>query len=426
MLTSEQFFLYLRSALNHLYDPYFLRKSPLVKSFGLGDQPDTPTALQRILNEAIAALEPHPGDPNPVQRQRNYELIMYRYVQQFGQEEVAVQLGLSVRHLRREQNTAVYELAAYLWERYHLGTRPFQVTDLEAEEGQNPPAEITEREKLSEAQHANDGAGDLDWLKDLPSAEPAVLNQVLPGVLEISQPLADRYGVRVTLALEEPLPGLAVQPMALRQMCNVLSVAICRQTGSDLQISAAASHGQVEIGITGRKSGEEQRPLSEDERSNLEMAGRLVRFYNGQFSPQTEHAPFSATIILPAFQQRTVLVIDDNVDFIQLIDRSVTGTRYRVIGERDPMQAVSMAERVLPDIILLDVMMPHIDGWEILGRLRRHPTTAHIPVLICTILQQEELARSLGASGFVRKPVTQEKILSELDRHSPLLEQGSR
>ncbi len=125
MITSEQFFLYLRSALNHLYDPYFLRKSPLVKLFGFGDRPDTPTALQRILNEAIAALEPHAGDPNPVQRQRNYELIIYRYVQQFGQEEVAVQFGLSVSHLRREQNTAIYKLAAYLWERYQPGLGEF-------------------------------------------------------------------------------------------------------------------------------------------------------------------------------------------------------------------------------------------------------------------------------------------------------------
>jgi CheY-like chemotaxis protein len=61
------------------------------------------------------------------------------------------------------------------------------------------------------------------------------------------------------------------------------------------------------------------------------------------------------------------------------------------------------------------VMMPNVDGWELLGRLRQHPSTADIPVLVCTILPQETLALSLGASAFVRKPITRQVFLSALD-----------
>jgi CheY-like chemotaxis protein len=64
------------------------------------------------------------------------------------------------------------------------------------------------------------------------------------------------------------------------------------------------------------------------------------------------------------------------------------------------------------------VMMPQVDGWKLLGRLREHPLTREIPVVVCTILAQEELAWTLGASGFVKKPVRQRAFLAALDRVS--------
>ncbi len=64
-------------------------------------------------------------------------------------------------------------------------------------------------------------------------------------------------------------------------------------------------------------------------------------------------------------------------------------------------------------------MMPDMDGWEALGRLRQHPLTQHVPVIICTILYEQELALSLGASGYLRKPFTREAFLAALDQLSP-------
>jgi CheY-like chemotaxis protein len=67
-------------------------------------------------------------------------------------------------------------------------------------------------------------------------------------------------------------------------------------------------------------------------------------------------------------------------------------------------------------VIVLDVMMPRIDGWEMLGRLRSNRATSHVPVIVCTIMAQEELALSLGAAGFLKKPVTRQDFLAALDR----------
>jgi CheY-like chemotaxis protein len=66
-------------------------------------------------------------------------------------------------------------------------------------------------------------------------------------------------------------------------------------------------------------------------------------------------------------------------------------------------------------VVLLDVMMPEVDGWELLGQLRQNPATSHLPVVVCTILPQEELARSLGANAFLQKPISRDDFLRVLD-----------
>ena len=455
-ITSEQFFQYLRSALNHLYDPYFLRKSPLVRVFGLGDQPDSVSALQRILNDAIARLETRAGE-SPAALRRSYELILYRYVQQFGQEEIAAQMGVSVRHLRREQNAAVYELAATLWEQYQLGARPFEVANLDMDEAAASAAEAAAAEAAGAETAGADTAGteaagaetsaemradpaaasdpgldeDLRWLKSLPLTEPANLALVLEAVLDLSRPLASRYGVELRVNSGERLPGLAIQQVALRQLLlNVLSVTICQMPGSVLEITGQAGPEGVKISLSStRRSAHpaaERRPLTADEQASLRIAARMAELYGGSLAYFLEGDPCGALISLPVFPLRVVLVVDDNLDFQQLVERTLTGTRYKAAGERSPQQAVETAAALAPDFILLDVMMPLVDGWEVLGRLRGHPATARIPVIICTILPQEELARSLGAADFLRKPVTPQRILAALDRQRALLEQESR
>ena len=60
-------------------------------------------------------------------------------------------------------------------------------------------------------------------------------------------------------------------------------------------------------------------------------------------------------------------------------------------------------------------MMPGIDGWKLLGQLKHHPATSAIPVIVCTILPQEEIALSAGASAFIRKPTTRQAFRAVLE-----------
>jgi CheY-like chemotaxis protein len=112
----------------------------------------------------------------------------------------------------------------------------------------------------------------------------------------------------------------------------------------------------------------------------------------------------------------TTLVIDDNADTQQLFRRYLTGSRYHLAGATDGQHGLALVQELAPQVILLDVMMPHEDGWTILARLREDPQSRHIPVIICTILPQEALARVLGAAHFLRKPVSRSQLLAALDQ----------
>jgi CheY-like chemotaxis protein/signal transduction histidine kinase len=404
MLTREQFLKHLRDALNHLYDPDRLRRSPLAALFGVADRFDAPSRLQTILTEAIEALKPSAGDPPQSPNRRIYDLLLYRYVQQFSQHEVADQLGVSVRHLRREQHAALETLACQLWEQFHL----------EIELGGS--ANVESGSEAAEVSSTVDE--ELAWLKDAPPESPTDLGETLPAVLELIKPLATQHGVQVDhIKATGALPKLAMHPVAVRQtLLNLLSAAIHRASGGQVRIRTKPLHWEVEIQMQCRRSPATSGPIPGDEEISLDIARRLVELSGGRLVLSADEGTFAATLTLPALEQLPVLAIDDNADTLQLLQRYTAGTRYRLIGTQDPEQALSLAEESSPQVIVLDVMMPQVDGWEVLGWLRQHPLTRQIPIVVCTIMAQEELALSLGASSFVRKPITRQAFLAALDR----------
>jgi CheY-like chemotaxis protein len=263
----------------------------------------------------------------------------------------------------------------------------------------------------------------LAWLKDAPPDRSMNLNQTLPAVLDLAQPLAAQHQVHLEVTLADELPRLAVHPVALRQaLLNLLSVAIRRASGGRVHISARPLRWDVEIQVRCEASPLDPRPFLDDEEASLDMARRLANLCRCRLALQVDENTFDATLALPALERLPVLVIDDNADALQLLQRYASGTRYHLIGTQDPEEVLRLAEELSPQIIVLDVMMPQIDGWEVLGRLRQHPLTDCIPIIVCTIMAQEELALSLGASAFVRKPVTRQAFLETLDHQIVLTE----
>ena len=114
--------------------------------------------------------------------------------------------------------------------------------------------------------------------------------------------------------------------------------------------------------------------------------------------------------------ERVVLAIDDDPQIISLYERYLQPKGFRVIGLNDPSKAKEQAEELKPFAITLDIMMPGYDGWQVLTDLKSSTETRDIPVVVCSIVEDEEKGFSLGAADYLIKPVMEDDLLSSLDR----------
>ncbi len=412
-VASASFVQELRQALLHLYDAPELRRSPLVERLGLGQCEDPPTSLRHLLLAAIVSLKPGPGVPPQTRAWRTYQILSLRYTEQVSQREVGAELGLSIRQLRRQENLALRTLADLLWTRHNLDATPPVAGALTTPAGAaNEEIQVAEGGTPSREQ-------ELEWLRRSFPSEITDPSELIHGVLRTVTPLAQASRVRLQASVPAALPNLSAQQAAVRQaLLNTLTAAIHCAPGGEVHLEAQGGLRDVFVRIRPRPYGQATSPVPARDRESLEMARQLAVLSGGSLNLQTADGryPFSAELVLPAAERVMVLVVDDNADTLDLMQHYLAGTRYHATTVRDPRQVLASPEGSPPDLIMLDVMLPGVDGWELLGRLREHPHTHGVPIIVCTILPQEDLALSLGAAAFLRKPVSRRTLLVALDR----------
>jgi CheY-like chemotaxis protein len=113
---------------------------------------------------------------------------------------------------------------------------------------------------------------------------------------------------------------------------------------------------------------------------------------------------------------KIVMAIDDDAQVVGLYERFLQPQGYQVVAIADPAQAVERARQLKPFAITLDIMMAGRDGWSVLSELKHDPATRDIPVIVCSILEEEEKGFSLGASDYLVKPILEEDLLKSLVR----------
>lgn len=403
----------LQQALHYLYDPAVLSKSPLLVLFGIQNRIDAPTALQNILIEAVQKLKPLGNLPHESSIWRIYQVLTYRFIEQSGQKEVASELSLSTRHLRRLEDQAIEWLADVLTKRYNIPELDNASIGALKEEQKNPGVPSQEQE--------------LDWLRKSSINKTTDIAWLINTVINTILPLSKMLRVQIDYVIPEALPYASGQMTTLRQVLLVILTSALRSVpNGKVNLVVEASEEDIIIFVRTVNGHFEYSKQNTETIENIAQAQRLIGLSGGSLivdSGKNEGQAFTVKIILPVSKLISVLVIDDNKDVLQLLERYLSGSRYRFIGEQDPLKALATAEGEKPQIIVLDVMLPGIDGWEILGRLREHPNTRGIPVIICTILNQETLALTLGAAGFVLKPINREAFLTALDQQAARLEQ---
>lgn len=119
--------------------------------------------------------------------------------------------------------------------------------------------------------------------------------------------------------------------------------------------------------------------------------------------------------------KKKILVVDDEPDVLSVLEKRLSEAGYSVVTVLGGREAFDKIKEEMPDLILLDIVMPGIDGVEIGKSLKNDPKTKDIPVIFLTCLftkkDEEAMGRSAGGNIFIAKPYEPQELLKEIEKH---------
>jgi Amt family ammonium transporter len=238
------------------------------------------------------------------------------------------------------------------------------------------------------------------------------------------EPLALAHKTRLDLKLGNTAWVRDANRVLMRQaILNVLTYALDLAQGGEVSLRRIGTGADEGVAISARRAGPPPLAgLASPSRLGvgLEICRQLLQTMGGSLETvDTSDAVWQACLVWPCSRQAALLVIDDNVNFIHLFRRYLASHAWNVVGATSGPEARQMLTELHPAVILLDVMMPKEDGWELLRTLKSNTETAQIPVIVCSVLNEPALAASLGAAGYLPKPVSQQSLLQVLEPWSP-------
>jgi CheY-like chemotaxis protein len=383
-----------KDLISRLYDRAAIETHPLAPFFSVPEAAFTRRAevIHQLIQDEIEQLRPD-GKEILVHSPewRPYLILQKRYVEGLGPHEIASSLFIGDRQFRRDHSRALEALSLRVWQRY------FQPAD------QNSDVETVDlfEDQVSLELHA----------------EQLDLNEVIKGVNDLIARRLEIEKVQIKLELASPPIQIYTDRILLRQiLLSLINYTVHLRTQSQLVLRIEAGiNKSIRILFT---ADEQWDSIQNDERDSLEFALRLSKKLPATvyetYPPAGKSGPAEIRIAFAVPQPRTVLVVDDQVAAHKMYQRYLGRANLEVLGVTDPTQGLVMARKIKPVLLILDVMMPHTDGWEVLQNLKLDQETKHIPVIICSAWGEPELARSLGAVAFLKKPVIQKDLLDEI------------
>ena len=116
--------------------------------------------------------------------------------------------------------------------------------------------------------------------------------------------------------------------------------------------------------------------------------------------------------------KKTVLVIEDDNEAAEVLGFFLRKRGYNPVRAEDGVKGVQMARKIAPDLVWLDIMLPKLDGFEVLSAIKSLPKTKDIPVLVCSALngmKDVEKCYGLGAEGYITKPYEFSRITRKIN-----------
>jgi CheY-like chemotaxis protein len=389
----------IKDVLNNFYDVAALETHPLL--FSVINIPPSYTGnkydyVRQLILSSIEQLKPVRKDEIANSPEwRPYYILYKRYEEGLSIQELSDLLAISPRQLRRDHHRAFQALTEILWNRCYASP-----TTSEDKVANQEGAEIFEIH--------NEIIDPLETTR---------------GVYNLLKRRFAEKKVEVTFDTpSEPLPVITDRIVVRQMLISLFNEALHLINGSSLHVDCHAADQQVvlEISIPVSKDWE---PAGEEEDDDI----NVIRYWCAYINARLEETVFYVnkkrwlrrSIWLLYSKQKTIFIIDDQEPAINMFKRYLSQTEYLIVGVNRADQALSLARHLQPTLITLDVMMPQMDGWELLQMLKLDEKTHSIPVIVCSAWDDPDLSRSLGAADFLKKPITQKMLLDAIERVLP-------
>lgn len=296
-------------------------------------------------------------------------------------------------------------------------------------------------------------AGRMKWEK-----EPLDLHEVAESALNALRGSAEKKGLILESDLEEDLPTVGDKDKLIQVITNLLGNAI-KFTSEGGKVTVAAARKDLltaRISVTDSGVGiapefhesifEKFSQVDSSETRDIKGSGlglpiarSIAEHHGGKLYVEStlgQGSTFSVELPLHVEDEagegepgsseqtlthqllepgQTVLVVDDEPSIRRFLKHILEAEGFLVIESRSGEDAVSIAQRENPALVLLDLVLPDIDGFEVLSRLKDKPGTANIPVIILSIIEDEERCFRLGASDYLPKPINRERLIARVN-----------
>lgn len=396
-LSREQFTRWVQDALNRLYDSPYLQTHPLGEIlYRDGPRPlQYSQQIRKTLMDAIEELRPPANVPAQSPDWRAYRILEMRYIGGFPPQEVMHQLGLARSQYFREQARALEGLTNMLWERWQPALLQESLPTLETN--------LAERAELAQTE--------IDRLNARSNWEQLDVHHFLNDLKPVLIRLAQARGCVVSFDRQVDPILINANRVILRQvLLTAFSLALDLSEGGSIVIHSQCTEDITEIRLLVDTSTHVSAMTDVTER--LEVCQKLMSATDGAlYARQHEPQVLALHLEWTTLPSRVVLVIDDNQGIAELFRRYLALQNWQVIGAAGANEARRVVADVRPTVMILDILMPEEDGWELLLSLKQDERMRSVPIIICSVLDDPQLALTLGADAYLPKPVSQQALL---------------
>ena len=403
MISRELFSSYVRDALTHFHNPAHLQTHPLVNLCVPQGTPEETRgqSLRELLADILESLRPTSSIPFNRPEWFGYRVMWLRYLECLSPPQACREIGLSQTSFYRYHREALEAFVSMLWDRYQ-GERASRAEGQEKRSG--PVAdELVKAEALKIARASG--------------RQAVQLSEILQAAHSTMLPLVRQRGITLLIDAPGDLPVVYADPAMLRQIIlNVFTEGLKLARANTLRLAMSTTGDEIMLRLLGL---DESKAATQniEAMTGLAISRGLLDIYGGRlwFERDKDHA-LTLCFAVPCAKPQMILIIDDDTDTTGLYRRYLQSQAYIIREANSGEQSWALLSKVKPDLILLDVLMPQEDGWDILQRLKKAPETADVPVVICSVLSQPHLALALGAAKVLQKPIGQDTLLRTVQR----------